>query len=48
MKSKIVTVLKVLYKVLPYIIAALGGTAAAVSLTGCKVGSLVSLSTPMV
>lgn len=48
MKTKIVTVLKVLYKVLPYVIVALGGTAAAVSLTGCKVGSLVSLSTPMV
>ncbi len=48
MKVKIITFLKFLYKALPYIIAALGGTAAAVSFTGCKVGSLVSLSTPMV
>ena len=48
MKENIIKVLKVLYKVLPYVIAALGGTAAAVSITGCKVGSLVSLSTPMV
>lgn len=48
MKEKLVTVLKVLYKVLPYIISVLGGSAAAISLTGCKIGSLVSLSTPMV
>lgn len=47
MKSKIITVLKVIYKILPYLISALGGTAAAVSLSGCKVGSLVSLSSPM-
>ena len=47
MKEKIVVVLKFLYKCIPLIITALGGGAIAATVAGCKVGSLVSLSTPM-
>lgn len=45
MKDKILMVLKLLYKVLPYIIAALGG-GALIATSGCKIGSLVSLASP--
>ena len=41
-------VLKLLYKFIPHIIAALGGGAIACTVSGCKIGSLVSLVAPAV
>ena len=46
MKEKLVVFLKALYKVLPFIISALGGGVLAASVSGCKIGSLVSLASP--
>ena len=47
MKDKIVVFLKFLYKCIPLIVTALGGGVIAATVSGCKVGSLVSLSTPL-
>lgn len=47
MIKKIVKCLKLLYKVLPILNAALGGGALA-CVSGCKIGSLVSLASPAI
>lgn len=46
MKNKILVVLRVCYKVLPYIIGVLGGSAAVAAVSGCKCGSIISLAAP--
>ena len=47
-KDTFVSFLKVLYKVLPLIIAAVGGGVATAAVSGCKCGSLVSFVSPAI
>lgn len=46
--KKIIPWLKMLYKVLPLIISAIGGGAAVAAVSGCKCGSVVSFVSPAI
>ena len=47
-KDTIIKSLKLLYKLLPLIISALGGATVAATVSGCKFGSMISIVSPAI